>query len=450
MQGIGIAEFKDFDDAVVRMNRLGDANDSPLRALLIAINKQTVWDNPGASSRLSSSATSGLRIWFRRTILRQSDTVSGTGMSTGTSASSSDGEKSPMGPIGKAFEGFAKLMTGNETAPALINSYFDTLGKLRSRLNTIRTQGAPGPGARKLMQDTLSNEGSELNAALALVDDQLMTGLEESQRSTLRPLLLRPLVQTFSILIPATETEVNNVWKVQVYDPFRNTIGRQYPFSLSADVDAAASDVATIFGPTGAVAAFNKDTLGTLVIQRGNVLEPRRWAGMGITLSPVLVSGYGEWVSGQQIGAAAGQQDTTIFQILPSPAIGAVEYTVEIDGQTLRYRNTPPQWETFQWPNASGIPGARVSAVTGDGRTIDLINAPGPNGFNRLMQEASITPSMDGHKLTWTNSGTSVSIDIRIVRSPSTVSGGSNDWRRGLQLPAQVVGNGPAVASPSP
>ena len=61
---------------------------------------------------------------------------------------------------------------------------------------------------------------------------------------------------------------------------------------------------------------------------------------MGITLSPELVSGYGDWVSGSAAGA--GGQDTTIFQIQPAPAIGAVEYTLEIDGQAMRYRNTPP------------------------------------------------------------------------------------------------------------
>jgi hypothetical protein len=50
------------------------------------------------------------------------------------------------------------------------------------------------------MQDTFSNEGSELSVGLALVDEQVLTGLDEKQRS-LRPLLLRPLTQTFSALI---------------------------------------------------------------------------------------------------------------------------------------------------------------------------------------------------------------------------------------------------------
>src|SRR5690606_22164642 len=150
-------------------------------------------------------------------------------------------------------------------------------GKPRTRLTAVRTQGDPGAGARKLRPDALGNEGSELNAALGLVDEQLLNGLDEGQRKALRPLLLRPLTETFAALVPPTETEVNRVWAAQVYQPFEDGVGRRYPFDLGADVDAAPSDIAAIFGASGAIATFNKDALGSLVIQRGSLLEPRRW-----------------------------------------------------------------------------------------------------------------------------------------------------------------------------
>ncbi|KAG1437595.1 hypothetical protein G6F57_020186 [Rhizopus arrhizus] len=76
------------------------------------------------------------------------------------------------------------------------------------------------------MQDTFSNEGSELSVGLALVDEQVLTGLDEKQREALRPLLLRPLTQTFGTLIAPTENEVNKTWKAQVYDPFKARIGQ--------------------------------------------------------------------------------------------------------------------------------------------------------------------------------------------------------------------------------
>ncbi|WP_149193184.1 type VI secretion system membrane subunit TssM [Luteimonas suaedae] len=438
LQGVSVARFGSFDDTVTRMNSIGDPQQSPLRALLEAINEQTIWDNPAAANALQDKAKGGFVAWFQRVILRRTPSSVPVEINPDTGRPT----QAPMGPIGKAFEGFARLVAKRDGS-ALIDDYFQTLGKLRTRLNAIRTEGEPGPGARRLMQDTLSNEGSELNAALTLVDEQMLTGLDESQRKALRPLLLRPLTETFAALVPPTEAEINRVWAAQVYEPFRARIGRQFPFDPAADVDAAPTDVAAIFGASGAIAAFNKEALGALVIQRGNLLEARRWAGLGITLLPELVSGYGDWVSGSAGGAAG--QDTTIFEIQPQPATGAVEFTLDIDGQTLRYRNTPPAWQTFQWPNPGGIPGVKLSAVTSDGRTVELVNAPGGNGLARMMELATAEHRPDSSTLTWAQDGVSVSVVMKITRRPGA-GGDGGDWQRGLQLPATVAGGAPAAA----
>ena len=426
--GLSVASFDDFDQAVQRINRIGDPANSPLKLLLQKIGDQTIWDNPIAEAR-TKKATKGFVVWFQRTILRRDPEAAA--------------QQLPVGPVGKAFDGLARLLVPRQDQPPVIDAYFQTLAKLRTRLNTIKSQGETGVGARKLMQDTFSNEGSELSAAQSLVDEQVLTGLDDDQREAIRPLLLRPLTQTFAALVPPTEAEINRGWTAQVYQPFNNGIGKQYPFNLNSDVDAAASDIAAIFGSNGAVAAFNKDALGTLVIQRGPLLQPRRWAGMGITLSDALVANYGNWVSGQ---AAGGEADTTIFQIKPAPATGATEYTVEIDGQVLRYRNTPPDWSTMQYPNAGVAPGVKITAVTADGRNLDVISVPGPNGFVRLMEAASIETFDDHTRLTWTRDNVSITVDMRVVRRAGAAAQGG-DWQKGLQLPTTVAGAAPAAPS---
>ena len=433
LQGLSVAQFDSFDEAAARMNALGDANNSPLRTLLEKINEQTIWDNPAAEAR-SKKAKGGFVAWFQKTILRKDPEAVA--------------QQQPVGPIGKAFEGIAKLTTKRGDQPAVIDAYFETLAKLRARLNAIKGQGDLGVGTRKLMQDTFSNEGSELSTAVALVDEQVLTGLDAGQREALRPLLLRPLTQTFMALVEPTEEEVNKSWTAQVYTPFSERIGKQFPFNLNSDVDAAPSDIAAIFGASGSIAAFNKDQLGTLVLQRGNLLEARRWAGMGINLSADLVANYGNWVSGSAAGAAA--QDTTIFEILPAPATGALEYTIEIDGQTLRYRNTPPQWTTMQYPNVGQVPGVKITAVASDGRTVEVFNAPGSNGFTRLMREGSFERLEGGSsRVTWKADNVEVTVEMRVVRRAGESSGGG-DWQRGAQLPARVAGGAaPATAAPA-
>src|SRR5690606_39963390 len=153
--------------------------------------------------------------WFQRTILRRSPSPAAeVDPETGRPM------RAPMVPVGKAFEGFARLVAPREGKPALVDGYFQTRAALRTRLNAIRTEGEPGPGASRLMRDTLGNEGSELNAALALVDEQLLSGLDEAQRGALRSLLLRPLTETFAALVPPTEAEVNRTWVAQVHAPY--------------------------------------------------------------------------------------------------------------------------------------------------------------------------------------------------------------------------------------
>ncbi|PJJ96085.1 type VI secretion system membrane subunit TssM [Lysobacteraceae bacterium NML03-0222] len=432
IKGAGIDGFDDFDQAVDRMGRLGGEDNSPLKKLLEEVNEQTIWDNPVAESKLRSALKTGFIAWFQRVVLRR------TGVDIPTQKDPATGEVRPvpMGAVGRAFEGFSRIMVAQEGNPALIENYFASLSKIRVRLNSIKSDSAIGPGASKFVQDTFTDPESELAAGLVLIDEKVLAGLEQEQKDLLRPLLLRPLTETFEALIPVTEDELNKVWRAQVVQPYNTGIGKKFPFDPSADSDASPKDIATIFGPTGAISSFGKDSLGSLVIQRGNLIEPRRWTGQGISLEPAFIDGYSTWVSGS--GTEAASTETTIFQILPSPATGAVEYTIEIDGQQLRYRNTPPQWETFQWPNPGAIPMARITAITADGRKVELFNAAGGNALALLIDAANVQQGGDSSRLSWEADGVTVMIDMRTVRRAGSASN-DGGWRKNLRLPERIT-----------
>lgn len=88
IQGISVAPFHGFDQALSRMNRIGDPANSPLRKLLEKIDEQTIWDNPMADA-LSKKASGGVVAWFQRVILRRDPADAGKA------------EQQPVGPIGK-------------------------------------------------------------------------------------------------------------------------------------------------------------------------------------------------------------------------------------------------------------------------------------------------------------------------------------------------------------
>jgi type VI secretion system protein ImpL len=135
-----------------------------------------------------------------------------------------------------------------------------------------------------------------------------------------------------------------------------------------------------------------------------------------------------------------------VFQILPQPSSGTTEYTMAIDGQQLRYRNTPPQWTNFVWPNPTGSPGATLSATTFDGRTIQLVNEPGRYGLEKLINSAQRKRRPDGtFDLAWTQGNVTVSVSMRIISTSQANANGDAPQQqslRGLKLPSSIAQTG--------
>lgn len=462
LQGINVVEFQNFDDAVKHMDQLGDANRSPVKKLMEALYDQTSWDNPSILNERLGRTQAGFMAWFKQTILRQAPSRVEFNVNL-----SSDQAAIPMGPIGKEFAALQRVMMSRDSNPTLMKGYLDALGKVRSKFNQIKNQGDPGPAVKTLMADTLNEGNSELATVLKYVDEQMLVGMPEKGRAALRPLLVRPLVQAFAVMTRPVETELNRIWVAQVHEPFVRTLANKYPFDKASRIESAPSEIAKIFGAEGAIANFANQGLGALVVRRGDAIVPRTWADVGIRLSDDFVRGFPVWVAPLE-GAASGtaQQaqgggganaSQTVFQILPAGAPGLLEYTLEIDGQVLRYRNMAAAWTNFFWPNPTGTPGVRISAITNDGRSIEIFNEPGRYGLERLFASAKKAKTADGgNELTWTKDGFSVAVQLRIISQPGATAQSSGEGQArgssgllGLSLPTQIAGGATAVA-PAP
>ncbi|MES2091182.1 MAG: type VI secretion system membrane subunit TssM, partial [Pseudomonadota bacterium] len=331
MQGVTIAEFGSFDKAVLHMNRLGDPAQSPVGRLLQTLYDQTSWDNPSLLNDKLAIGRNGFLAWFKQSILRM--TPSPVAVNVNVAMPTAD---IPLGPIGKEFVGLNRLMMPREGGATLVRSYLDALSKIRTRFNQMKNQGDPGPASRQLMLQTLEG-GSELADALKLVDEQMLNGMSDSAKATLRPLLVRPLMQAFAVIVTPTESELNRVWMAQVFEPYQRTLSSKYPFDRGSKVEAAPAEIAKVFGAEGSVAKFVEQSLAALVVRRGDTVNPRTWADMGVRLLPEFSSGLGGWIaplSGQGAaaggaggGGAAAAEAQTVFDLLPQAVPGLTEYT---------------------------------------------------------------------------------------------------------------------------
>ncbi len=453
MQGIAVADFASFDAAVQHMNRLGDPADSPIRRLLVTLHDQTAWDNPAALNAGLARMQRGVVDWFRQTVLRQTPAPVAVKLDIDAPAA-----EVAMGPIGREFAALQRLVVAREGQAPLIDEYLKALGGVRSRFNQIRTQGDPGPAARKLMAATLDGSGSELGDAVRLVEERMLSGMGDAARATLRPLLLRPLMQGFAVLVPPAEAELNRAWAAQVHEPFQRTLAGKYPFDAGSRVEAVPQEIAKIFGPTGAVAAFAGEALGPLVTRRGDTIGPRSWLDMSVRLRPEFSTRFAQWVAPLDgaAGAAAAESAVaqTSFQILPQGSPGLGEYSIEIDGQLLRYRNGAAVWTPMVWPNPGGAPGARITALTLEGRHVELLNVPGHFGLQRLFEAAERRKLADGSsQLSWGQGAQVVTVQLRVISQPGASAGGTAAGPpslRGLRLPGQVAGAADTLAAAAP
>lgn len=464
MQGITVQEFGSFEKAVVHMNRLGDPAASPVGLLMRTLYDQTAWDNPSLLNDKLAQGQRGFVAWFKQSILRMAP--SAVPVNVNVAMPTSD---IPLGPIGKEFVGLNRLMMPRDGGATLVRSYLDALSKIRTRFNQMKNQGDPGPASRQLMVQTLEGS-SELADALKLVDEQMLNGMSDSAKATLRPLLVRPLMQAFAVIVRPTESELNRVWMAQVFEPYQQTLSAKYPFDRASKVEASPVEVAKVFGSEGAVAKFVEQSLAALVVRRGDTVSPRTWADMGVRLLPDFSGGLAAWVaplSGQGGGsgsgggaAAAAAEAQTVFELLPQAVPGLTEYTVDIDGQQMRYRNAAATWSHFVWPGP-GTPGVKISGVTYDGRTVEFFNEPGRYGLEKMINTAQRKRTDSGaFELRWPQGPLAVALQLRIISNASapaaapatTAAGGaSTGGGRPGALPAMVAGGADAtVASITP
>ena len=202
-------------------------------------------------------------------------------------------------------------------------------------------------------------------------------------------------MQTFAVIVKPTEAEINKTWTAQVFEPFQQTLATKFPFAAGVAASRPApTKSARCSGPTARSPNSSTPSIGPLVVRRGDVLAPRTWADMGISWRRRRWPSFPGWIAplGAERRGHAPQRaaDACSSSSCRRWSPGATEFTIEIDGQQLRYRNTPPPWTNMVHGRIRRACRARASrAVTPDGRTVELLNEPGQFGLKRMIEAAS-------------------------------------------------------------
>ncbi|WP_305074870.1 type VI secretion system membrane subunit TssM [Propionivibrio sp.] len=380
LQGVAIQDFGTLENTVQALGKLSDLQNSAIRQILTIAAQETSWDNPSRISRSIESAKSSV-------IERTEKLIRGN--TTGTAA-----VERGYGEIGGKFSQLQDLVRAGEGGRMPLSAYLEMLSKLKGRLAQLASSSDAGAASRSLMQATLNSSGSEFAEALALVDGSLLASASEEAKEAVRPLLVRPLIQAYSALIPLVEQDINRKWRAEVLSSWRSLSGK-YPFADSAN-EAPMSEIAKFLKPgEGTLAKFVDTTLAGLVVRRGEQFVPRTWANLGIGFNPAFLSGVSALSA---VGSSVLQEgDAARFELQPFPTPGLSEILIEVDGQVLRYRNGPQLWTGFNWPNAqASVQGARLQVVSFAGVSTSMANHGGRLGLMRLLTQARVEDRGNG------------------------------------------------------
>ncbi len=381
LTGVAIQPFEGGDKAAEALGRLADLQRSPIRLLFARAAQETIWDNPSQISKTVDSV--------KNQVLERTARLLGPATPAAPEAGAA------LGEVGGRFAFLANLTTPvNGRSP--LDGYFELLLKVKGRMASLAGGGDPGQAARQLFQATLAGSGSELAEAQTFVDNTLMANAGETGRTLARPLLLRPLTMSCQSLVPLVEQDLNRAWNQQVMGAWSNLAGK-YPFS-DASNEAAISEIVKFLKPgEGNLPRFVTNTLGSLVVRRGDTLAVRSSSWPEVRISPSVVNSISRLL---QAAEALGDGDVCRFELqaLPTPKIR--ETVLELDAQRLEYRNGAERWAQFTWPNGNSQ-GGRIQVVSNEGASATVSNCNGRMGLMRMLDQARIEPRGGQSLLEW-------------------------------------------------
>ncbi|MDR2015242.1 MAG: type VI secretion system membrane subunit TssM [Azoarcus sp.] len=415
LQGISIPETpSDVAQAARMLERLSNPQKSPLKIVLQRVAYETAWDNPSQIANAAEDA---------RNKVVASGLVNSRVSSRASRLPNFSQEKS-YGPLGRQFAALAAVTEGDGTPPLV--GYLEHLGRLKGQLNPIAASDDQPTTALKLILATLNATGSEFFETMQYLDNTLLDALgEQAFKDILRPLLAAPLLKSYATLLPPVEQSLNETWQNEVHDQWM-TLANKYPFASDSQNEARVSEIASMVGRGGTIDKYIGEYLAGLVIKRsGGQFLARNWSELGVRFSPQFLASAGRLsllgsaLSSSDGGSARGESSR--FELRPVPTPGLAEITVEIDGQTLRYRNGPQPWQAFNWPG-NDAQGARIQVIANNGTVSTVSNQPGRMGLMKMFGESArrLESDMNSGQMEWRFRGSegaqqSVKLDFRMA-----------------------------------
>ncbi len=293
-------------------------------------------------------------------------------------------EKLKRSSIEKAFAPLSRfaIVEGDQDASATpLAQYQGILAKLVGIMSDLRDGDTP--------TNTAELEGEFQSAFRAT--SALLASQDGFTRPLLSPLLLRPIMGTWSGVSNDVGSAAGGLWEVSVWEAWNKKLEPNFPFKPTLK-DAKLDDFVEFFAPkTGALWSFYDQNLkGSLKRMGESYVATRRFDSQasynGEFLSGCLARG--RKITDAFFGAGDDRPKIEFQVNLHSVSRNVSEVSLSIDGVSHVYKNTPEQWLSGTWPAEEGAPGAHIRIQGAKGLDEEIIRE-GEFGLFHMIQAAS-------------------------------------------------------------
>lgn len=377
----GVRRFDTIDTANSRLSLLSDAQQSPIRQLMIAVRDNTRWDATLDDALLNKQNGQDSRSFWGKAM----DVFSSDDGSVAQARMSQIGDL-PGFHDGVLASHFAQIndlfqSDGSDTASkdVVMDRYLRELRQLKVRFDNMRRSQDVGKASKALISATLANNG---NTEFTLVRNDIAANIDISDAAlpqALQHLFSDPVERAWETLYSPAGQQLARAWGSRVDTPWKQKIADRYPLTNSGN-EASIRDLRDFVDPTnGRLTAFNRDEIGAL--EEGDfdnmLVDPR--------MQETIRNGA---ALGAVIDSLADPQNG--FEIMVEPSSYMTQIMLTVDGQVQDYRNGPQPWQHFTWPGDLKRPGARLEVTTLDNQRYTVVNFPTRWGLLRMIDTAEV------------------------------------------------------------
>ncbi|NBC19239.1 MAG: type VI secretion system membrane subunit TssM, partial [Bacteroidetes bacterium] len=387
LSSVRVDGFSSLREASRALTDLSESGSSPIGEILGHVTQQTTFMNRQAQEVAGNIAERAGRAIRSRTRGVIQDTPG------------QDQVEQEIHPVDRRFQSLHALEADRFQSQGANEDLYEAFDALREVGSTLEEVSNDPAKAAEFAANILQNGGGLLSARQRSMNNAL-SGLDPEVRSNLFDL---PISYAWGAVVRSAQEFMNERWRTEVYEPYRNSFANRYPFDPSSDLGAPTLDVEQYFHPQdGVVAVFLVEDLRPFI---GRDLDrPQTWNGQGIRLSSqtrraierAQAIGNNLYSSGMMEISFEMRADNAVRETAAAPAVDRM--ILELHGQRYEYTMGYTDWEPFRWPSRSG---ASLTLSTAE-RDYD-INYPGDWAFFRMLEDARIERvSSSSFKVNWT------------------------------------------------